>query len=245
MNEHKIASKIASEMLMAIHVAKEFGTKEELEKYLKEHPAADKSKHVVKEKGDSEGSKEDVSPEKSPVHKKVMKKVFDKVKNWAEEEKKFFTEGQELPNSKGRSKIADFMKRKAKGVVKHIKHEVKEWKTAASATKKLISGKKIDEEEKKALKTVATHAALTAGALAMSGGLKPPLPDLVKNFGLHLLEHSILLGAAKVTLFAADADITDDEALEKLVNEMANAMQSADIPPEGWDMVVDKINEGR
>jgi hypothetical protein len=48
---HRVAARFSAEEL----VAKEFPSQDALNKYLKDHPDADKSKHTVKKPGGSDG----------------------------------------------------------------------------------------------------------------------------------------------------------------------------------------------
>ena len=82
---------IARDLVAAdkIRIAKDFATKEELQKYLKDHPKADKSKHKVKGPGgngdNGKSTKTDKAPKTTdfPKHKKVTPAVksLSKVKN--------------------------------------------------------------------------------------------------------------------------------------------------------------------
>lgn len=52
-----------------------------------------------------------------------------------------------------------------------LKHEVEEFKEAASGVKSVLTGKKMTDAQKKAVKAVALDAALTVAVAAVSGGL--------------------------------------------------------------------------
>lgn len=66
--------------------------------------------------------------------------------------------------------IAKSPKAYAKNLVKVAKHEKEHFQTAMSGVSTVLKGGKMAPEEKKALKTVATHMAITAAAAAMTGG---------------------------------------------------------------------------
>ncbi len=74
----------------------------------------------------------------------------------------------------------------AKSVLKTVKHEVKEFKEAGAGIKAVLKGGKMDDHQKKAFKTVATHMALgiAAAALTASGPLAA-----AGAFGKGLVKH--------------------------------------------------------
>ena len=148
-----------------------------------------------------------------------------------------FKDGDHLPGSKERKTLGNFFKRKAKGVVKALKHEVKEWKEAGGALRKLVNGKKPNDHERKALKTVAIHVAMVVGPMAVTGGLSGGLASVSKGIGLNLLEHTALIRGAQIAAFASESGEdkrSDEELLELLVKQMGDAMAKADISIDDW-----------
>lgn len=202
----------------------------EQEVYVKQHP---NSKYAKLHKA----AKIKERKPKQSLPKKHIRKLKIHWKKFTKEQKKMFKDGDHLPNSKERKGFKSFIKRKAKGVVKALKHEVKEWKEAGGAVRKLVNGKKPNDHEKKALKTVALHVGMVVGPMALSGGLSGGLAAVSKGIGLHLLEHTALIRGVQIAAFAsesADAERSDEELLELLVKQMADAMASADISIDDW-----------
>lgn len=200
----------------------------------------DEVKKKLKERGDKKDDKKEESDKKDDGN--VSTGLKESIKNWPTKQKDFF-KGDNEAESEERKGFGGFIKRKSSGIAKAIKHEVKEWKTAAGAVRKLINGKEVDKHDKEAIKAVAIHTALTVGALALSGGVHFPLGSLMKHMGIHFLEHSAIANLGKVVLFAADEkDISDDDALNMIINDMADAVAKAPIKDSDWIEAAKKVD---
>lgn len=214
-------------------------TKEQQEKYIEEHPNSKYAKrHGFKSKESGIRPKlEDRISQMPPEKKEKFNKIKDKLKKLSEEERKFFAEEQHKPGSEQRRKFAEAIKSKTKGFAKAMKEEVKEWKTAVSAVKKIAKREELDHHDKKALKVVATHMAINAGLLAATGGLSASL-SAIPAFATHALEHSLVVNLGRAAAFASVskdvADMTDDEILEYLVEMFAEGVEKADIDSNLW-----------
>lgn len=200
-----------------------------------EHTTPTGQKRKVKVKSLSPEEQEKYRPKK----KKVLNKVLDKVKNWKEEHKKFFYGGH-LPESKERKNFSNFIKTKVKGISTAVKNEVKNWKEAASGVKKIFRKEKLSDKERKAIKDVAKHVALTAGTMAVTGGIGMPLATLVRGMGIRLLQGTALKAVRESLLFASV--MTDDKAIEILIHDLANAMNKMEIKEDEWSEIIDKVN---
>ena len=219
-------------------------TKEQKETYIGRHPnskyakqaKALKSKRPDDSKKADKPLKESKDAGKANVTKQQAKKLKVYWKKFNKEQRKMFHEGGFKPKSPERKKFSAFMKRKAKGVVKAVKHEVEEWKEAGKGIGKLVQGKKLNKHEKQALKSAAIHVAMVAIPMAVSGGLSAGLGSAAKGFGINLLKHTALIRGAQIAAFASESaeSKSPEEYLELLVNQMADAMANADIPLEDW-----------
>lgn len=205
-------------------------SEKEKEAYVAQHP---NSKYAKMHKAD----KIKQAKPKQSLPKKHARKLKVHWKKFSKEQKKMFKDGDHLPGSKERKTLGNFFKRKAKGVVKALKHEVKEWKEAGGALRKLVNGKKPNDHERKALKTVAIHVAMVVGPMAVTGGLSGGLASVSKGIGLNLLEHTALIRGAQIAAFASESGEdkrSDEELLELLVKQMGDAMAKADISIDDW-----------
>lgn len=173
--------------------AMEHPTEKALKNYLKEHPNADPKKHTIKNEGDDE----------VPVHveddEPKKKSLWDRAKSFGAKAKSFL---QSAPKETKRFFEDDAFRRKTlmdvhakleaapkammDQVVHTVKEEVHEYKEAAHGVAAVLKGGKMDDHQKKALKTVATHMAigLTAAALSASGPLA-----VAGTFGKGLAKH--------------------------------------------------------
>lgn len=211
--------------------------------YIKEHPKSKFAKQKLKE--DKKKGKADKKAEKKAAKKanpskasKAATSIKASMKNFSHSQQKFFKGDGHKPESKERRSFGKFMKDKAKGIVKAIKAEGAEWKDAGSAIKKIATGGKPTKHEKHALKTVAIHAAMVVGPMAISGGLSAGLAGMSKGLAVGMLEHSALIRAAQVAVFASadkiDEDSTLDEAMEHFVAELGEAFATAKISEADW-----------
>ena len=192
---------------VAMRMAKEFDTKEELAEYLKSHPKADKSKHKVKNtntdnpKSEEPESKGDAKPEGEDENKSLKEKAIgfgksiadlgNKIKEGlqnAPDNIKKFTEDEAYRNEQ--LKKAGNAVKKAPGVIgKAIwesgKKEVKEIAHAGKAVGKLATGQKLDKEDKHALYATSVYVAGTIIGAA-TGGVGGAALALGHSFKLHV-----------------------------------------------------------
>jgi len=200
-------------------------------------------------------NKEEDKPKDVKQGDKDKKKISEKIKDLIKREREFFRSGGNEPNSEERKNLSEFLKRKSKGIVLVLKKEVKEIEEASIEIGKFFSGKRLSDEEKKAIKTVFGHMALVIGSIAVSGGagslLSMGTGVIFKELFLHYLEHVGLMGVARVALFASiNSDIEKsganndvDEVLEMLINDFANYVKNEKIDEDVWNDVFNKVVE--
>lgn len=187
-------------------------------------------------------------PEQKHKGAEIIDLLKGKLKDFAEKEKAFFKEGQHLVDSEARKKFAEVIKKKTKGIIKVLKHEVEEIKTAGVGIKKLVSGKKLDEHEKKAVKNVAKELALTVGMIVATGGaghLAHGVGKASAGIVMHYFQHTGLKAVAKSLAFAkAEGEEDDtDEILTKLIEGLCEYIQSGEIPDEEWVQIMEESGE--
>lgn len=177
----------------------------------------------------------------------IGQRIKESLGKFSKEQKAFFDTGQFLQGSDTRTKMADFVKAKSKGIVKALKHEVKEVKSAASGIKKALTPPprpEITHHEKDAMKAVGKHLALTVGSMVATGGVGSLAHGVLETAGhivVHFLEHVGIMSAAKALAFAKaeneDKELSDEEVdkiLGQLVNSLAKHMKSGKIDDKEW-----------
>lgn len=190
--------------------AREFGSPEALRDYLHEHPQADKSKHTVVKKdhddhGDDHGGEHKEEPKKS--WKERLKGLSEKASNFIKNAPKTvhkFIEDESFRKKTAQDAhkaLVETPEKFAKKALTAAKEEVKEFKEAGHGIAALMKGKKMTGHQKKALKTVATHMAISVAAAAMTASGPLAAAGMV---GKALVKHvalksvSNLLGKAHV-----------------------------------------------
>lgn len=177
-HRQRLIERVASRYMQAM----EFDSPEALKEYLKAHPGADKSKHTVKKHDKEEHG---ASPgHKKPSLKERLKSISSKAKDFISkapgEVRKFLTDDKHRSEVLGKAK--DFIKKLPEKTYKNaksaIKHEAKEFGDAVGGIKAVLSGKKMTDHQKHAIKTVAAHAAISVAVAAVSGGLGAGLGGL-------------------------------------------------------------------
>lgn len=182
------------------HVAREFPTEKALEKYLKEHPDADKHKHKVVEhdehgKGE-EGHADSGHGEAEQEHggmlsrlKGALKGLASKLKDAPAEAQKFVADPEHRKEAlrKGVTALKKAPASYVKKLAKVAKSEAKEFKTAGQGLAAVIKGDKPSAEQKHAIKAVATHMAITVAAAVVTTAT-PVLATLAvgKAMGTHM-----------------------------------------------------------
>lgn len=217
-------------------------TEEQQSGYLAEHPNSKYSKNakpgVVKPS---------VKPTKSKPRTKPSAKPGKSTKVSHQEIHKFAVSDEAKPHSETRRSFGQFLKDHAKGLIHHMKEEVKEAATAGKSALKLMRGGKLTHEEHHALKTTAVHLAIVCGSLAIGGGLSAALASGVsmaaeaigKSFAAHMISNV----AEKTLMHSAvdDADkglqaltkefikyIETSPDVQKILSETANQEENAD-----------------
>lgn len=176
---HMDGQKLASALRVVARFQRqgfEFPSPEALQKYLHEHPQADKSKHTVKEHEDKpEGKKE---PEKKSWGER-LKSLGDKAKKFLSEAPKAvkqFVEDEKYRNqviANATETLRTAPEKMIHRVVDAAKEEVHEFKEAGAGIKKVFKGVKPSEEESKAMTKVAMHMAIGIAAATLAGGGAP------------------------------------------------------------------------
>jgi len=162
--------------------AMEHPSEEALKTYMHEHPQADPKNHTVKPKSEKPKKEDDKgSPKDKPKAEEPGKAKGSWFKGLSEKAKAFVSHSSaavqkfvsdEVHRAKvledaGKSILAS-PKTYAKRLVETAKHEVHEFKEAGQAVKHLAQGKKLEPQQKKALKTVAIHMGIAVAAAALT-----------------------------------------------------------------------------
>lgn len=197
-----LANRVACRYLQA----RDFPSEKALEKYLHDHPQADRHKHHVtkhEDKGHGEesqggghGEGHGESEHGGQGHggtmfsrlKGALKTVAKRFRNAPKDVQKFIADPEHRKASlheglKGLKKAGPSYMRQ---VVKTAKHEVKEFKTAGQGIAAAIKGDKPSAEQKHAMKAVAIHMGLTIAAAVLTTA-SPGLAAVVA--GKSLIKH--------------------------------------------------------
>lgn len=220
------------------------------DKYIEEHP---NSIYAKQRKGQTKETPQEQRDEKQhPEHKQTESKqekqnrVKKLILDYHKEQKEFFGKGGLKPESEERRTFATMLKDKAKGIAEGLKSEVKEYKIAANAMRKLKRGEKLDHHDKEAIKAIATHASIIAAEVAITGGLAHGAAYALSHFGVGMAQHSLALRFGKAlvwastvaslqttlvmfTEIAANSDEEDDALIQELLEMMADSYQGAEL----------------
>lgn len=172
-------------------------------------------------------------------------KLSQIIKDFHEDQKAFFKKGGYKENSSERRQLGKLIADKSKGIVHALKHEVKEYKTAVNAVRKVARGEKLDHHDKAALKSVAVHTALVVVPMAATGGMSAGLTQALPHLIGGMLEHGLVMSAGKSIVYAKKEkldEMSDDELLEQMVKFMAKGAMSAPIKTKDWAKAVMKHN---
>ncbi len=132
------------------------------------------------------------------------------------------------------------IKQKLKGVMKAMKHEVREFQYAGKAVAQLAHGKKIDEHQKKAIKNVLIHSLLVLGPMAISGGLSAGLAHVLPHAVGGFIEHSLVVSATRAAVFASESE---EDPMDKLIEKFAEYVANGDISKDDWKAAFAKAKE--
>jgi hypothetical protein len=196
-----------------LKLALDFHTKEERDKYNKQHPAADKSiQRVLKPKSKSyvvdgdepsrnkhpEDNMESTKGQSKDSHWSLFKKFISNIPNLpkhieeslhaAKPSVQKFCMDKEHRDTVLKKAVENIKKSPAK-LSRHIyraaKEEIHELKHAGSAVKKMMKGKKLDKKDKKALFSTAMYVA-GATLAAVGGGALVAGGTIGKSFAIHV-----------------------------------------------------------
>lgn len=227
-DELRLALKVAARYQRSY----EFSSPEVLQKYLHDHPDADKSKHTVKKPGehqekapekDESKHKDNHSEEheeKKPksswkdIMKGLSSKAISFVKKAPEGVQKFIND--ETHRSKtlmaAHKALTEAPEKYVKSAYEAAKHEVKEFKEAGEGIKAWLSGKEMSHHQKDAFKKVATHVAIAAAAGALGAGFGAGAAALGKG----ILGSFISSTAKKIAIKAVTKHLQHLPTLEEL-----------------------------
>ena len=179
----------------------------------------------------------------------IGKRIHGKIKNWSKEEKDHFTkilnkkEGHDERRSWGQA-IMDKAKGAGHAIMHGLKHEAKEFKSAGQGVMKLMSGKKLDDHDKKAMLSVGKKIAITALFGAVGGGLAHGAAGFAKHVAMELVPHAVgevvAGGVGKAALFAEG--VNEATALNIFAGAIAERMQNMKLTPEMIEGIVDSWN---
>lgn len=196
--EHRVARRF---------LARDFATEKALEKYLHEHPKADRHNHqVVKQqehgKKDDGGGHDDEQEDHAEGGmlgrlKGSLKALASKLKDAPADVQKFVADPKHRKTAlqKGVQALKKAPGKYAKQLVKTAKHEVHEFKAAGKGVAAVMKGKKPSADQKKAIKAVAVHMGITIAAGVLTTAT-PLLATLA--IGEALGKHIALKAALKV-----------------------------------------------
>lgn len=167
---------------VAARYAREFSSPEALKEYLHEHPQADKSKHtVVKHDGDKDEGGGGHGEHDEHHEEKPKKSWKERLKGLSEAASKFVKDAPKAVHKfiedegfrrqtamDAHKALVSAPEKFAKKALETVKHEVKEFKEAGQGIAALVKGQKMSPHQKKALKTVATHMAISVAAAALT-----------------------------------------------------------------------------
>lgn len=153
----------------------------------------------------------------------------ERFKKWVAKNKEMFDTGEHAHPD--RSKAAKFLRAKAKGFVKGLKHEIEHIKEAGVAIKKILTGKHKDltHHEKKALKKVGISLGLTVATMLATGGVSAfthGFGAAAGHLGLHFAEHGLIETAVSALAFAKAieeaGEAIGDKDMDKMLGELVD-----------------------
>lgn len=220
---------------------------------LVENNHADKPDAAGSNPFDSDG---DGKSEGASKHSDTVSKEKDgRVKSFIEKNKELFDTGEHTHPE--RSKLSKFLRGKMKGLIKGFKHEIEHMKEAAVGLKKLVTGKKLNDHEKGALKKVGISLGLTIATMVATGGtgiFAHGAGEFFSHLGVHFVEHAALETTGLAMIFAkgdapedgvpsdeendaAAKDVFTDENLEKIMNAFVDFIEKGD-----WSGMLDGVD---
>jgi hypothetical protein len=186
--------------------------------------------------------KQPIAPDKTKKQK-IIGTVKEKWKSFSDKQKSEMRKVPEAKRTVGKS-IVDKVKGIPKAIKKTFQHKVHVYKDSAKATKKLVTGQKLDKKDKSALAQVALDAAIVTGAVAMggAGGGALALSKAVASKMATLWVKDIsILGIGKSALFAGKEDMTEDELLMKTVEHFGTWLQTKKLTEDDYLELIDSM----
>lgn len=175
----------------------------------------------------------------------VTSRVIDKVRAFKDktrqEAREFFEQELHRGKTPERRRLGQAIRDKIKGAWKAIKkgakHEAAEFRDAGRGIRSLFRGKKPNRRERHAMIGVATKIVSTALFGAALGhaahGLAAFGKHVIVDFIPHVVGETVLKGTSKAALFAEiDAQMSDDEMMEKFIEMVVKNFEEMDIPKE-------------
>lgn len=241
-------------LLHLLKTARTFGTREEMQNYLKKHPNADRTKHhVVEPKGPQK--KEDDGEAATKTKGGFFARVAEKFKDVKDSVLAVIKKSPEhvhqyLGDPTYRKEVAGKMVTTAKKSPKKIlttmlhavHHEYKENKQGIAALRKLAGKGSLDKSDKKALYSLGAYIAVSTLATIPPGGIIAGLHAIGHSWGVHIglkaVNHAIDHGFVHfewlesalhaVGHVAADkeSEPSDDELLTRLTGHVFDALES-------------------
>jgi hypothetical protein len=194
-------------------------------------------------------AEKNIEKEKSSAFAKgYVKRIGDKIKSWSEEEKQFFKEKLHNGGSPERRSWGKAIMDKAKGaglaIMRGLKHEAQEFKAAGQGVMKLMSGKKLDGHDKKAMLSVGKKIVITGLTAAITGGLAHGAAAFAKHVAIELIPHAIgevtIGGVAKAAMFAEGTNPAT--TLNIFAAAIAERMENMKITPKMMEDMIDSYN---
>jgi hypothetical protein len=198
-------------------------------------PSGNTSDQTVKKQPLQPSSQQPQQPEKPKSG--LFSKFKDLLGKLGTKDKEFFASGQDQPKSEQRTAAAQIMKRKAKGIVSHLKHQAKEWKHGVSAFKKFAMRKPLTDKDKEAMHGLAVDLSLTLGAVALTGGLAGGLAAALGHISIHAIQDAAIKSVGH-SIFHASAELSaakDEEFMVRLIQYLSEYVEEGDIPEHTWE----------
>jgi hypothetical protein len=182
----------------------------------------------------------------------LITKISSSVKGWSEKEKEFFKDRVHKGNTPIRRSWGEALMNKATGaghaIVNGLKHEAHEFKAAAGGVKKLMTGKKLDDEDKKAMKAVGIKIAIASISGVAFGGLAHGAAAFAKHMAIEFIPHTVAevmaTGVGKAALFS-NQEVDDSTYLNIFAAAIAERMQNMEPDLETTSNIIDSYNNSR
>lgn len=210
-------------------------TKEQQDEYLEMHPNSKYGSGAGSDKDDDQKSKS--SP--APSHSSDIAKAISKLPPAS---RAFYSQGGTLPGSTFREKAKTTILHKMKVIATSLKKESQSWKDGASALLKFAKTGKIDEAEKKAIRTTARDALVLSASVLATGGISYGAVKVLLTVGQYAILDIVLHSAAKAIIESrtvrANTQDEQDQMLELIVKAVADFVANGKIDYRLWDQAI-------